>query len=146
MLFASTARRPAVRIPDTDYRHEVTFSEQITFLSVEDLERSAKFYEDVLGLTLVTDQGDCRIYRVAGDSYLGICARPGRTATEGVIVTLVTEDVDGVHGRMLAAGVVCDSPPAYHPKYAIYQAFYRDPDGHLIEVQRFDDPSWKVPL
>lgn len=124
----------------------MTFTEQITFLSVEDLARSAHFYGGVLGLTLVTDQGDCLIYRVAGDSYLGICARPGRTITEGVIFTLVTADVDGVHGRMAAADVVCDSPPAYHPKYRIYQAFYRDPDGHLIEVQRFDDPSWKVPL
>ena len=124
----------------------MTFSHQITFLSVEDLERAAEFYGNVLGLTLVTDQGDCRIYRISGDAYLGICVRPGRTATEGVIVTLVTEDVDGVHTRLEAAGVTCDSPPAYHPKYSIYQAFYRDPDGHVIEIQRFDDPAWNQPL
>ena len=124
----------------------MTFTEQITFLSVEDLDRAADFYGNVLGLTLVTDQGDCRIYRISGDAYLGVCARPGRTSTEGVIVTLVTEDVDGAHTRLEAAAVTCDSPPAYHPKYSIYQAFYRDPDGHVIEIQRFDDPDWKHPI
>ena len=123
-----------------------SFTEQITFLSVEDLSRSASFYEDVLGLVLVTDQSDCRIYRIGGDAYLGLCARPGRTATEGVIVTLVTEDVDGWHIRLSEQEVFCEKPPSYHPKYAIYQAFYRDPDGHLIEIQRFDDSAWSEPV
>lgn len=122
------------------------FSEQITFLSVEDLAHSTEFYEGVLGLVLVTDQGDCRIYRVGGDAYLGICERPGATATEGVIVTLVTDDVDGWHIRLTEHEVLCERAPAYHPKYSIYQAFYRDPDGHLIEVQRFDDPAWSEPV
>jgi len=122
------------------------FTEQITFLSVADLARAADFYENTLGLALVTDQGDCRIYGVGGGAFLGICARPGRTGSAGVIVTLVTDDVDGWHIRLEAAGVECERAPAYHPKYAIYQAFYRDPDGHLIEIQRFDDDDWKVPI
>ena len=39
---------------------------QITFLPVADLNRSAGFYEEALGLSLVVDQGTCRIYRVSG--------------------------------------------------------------------------------
>ena len=118
------------------------FTEQITFLSTEDLERATVFYGDTLGLALVLDQGDCRIFHVGGAAYVGVCARPGRTRSEGVIVTLVTEDVDGWHARLTAAGVVCDAAPSLHPKYEIYQAFYRDPDGHVIEIQRFADPNW----
>ena len=133
-------------LPDTATVAVVqAFSEQITFLSVTDLDRSARFYAEILGLTLVEDQGDCRIYRITGSAYVGICARPGNTESAGVILTLVTEDVDGCHERLVAAGVHIERPPAYHPKYAIYQAFYRDPDGHLIEIQRFDDPDWKHP-
>ena len=122
------------------------FTEQITFLSVTDLERSAGFYEKVLGLVLVTDQGDCRIYRVGGDAYLGLCERTGAAAAAGVIVTLVTDDVDGWHIRLTEQEVFCEKAPSYHPKYSIYQAFYRDPDGHLIEIQRFDDSAWSEPL
>lgn len=122
------------------------FTEQITFLSVEDLARSAAFYGDVLALALVVDQGDCRIFRVTDAAYLGVCTRPGRTKTEGVIVTLVTDDVDGWHNNLVAAGVECVRPPANHPKYDIYQAFYHDPDGHLIEIQRFADPDWAAPV
>ncbi len=124
----------------------VPFDAQITFLAVADLERSAGFYGDVLRLDLVVDQGDCRIYQVTGTAYLGICVRPSATQHDGVIVTLVTDDVAGWHDRITAAGGVCDTAPRAHPDYAIYQAFYRDPDGYLIEVQRFDDPNWADPI
>lgn len=122
------------------------FTEQITFLSVADLDASAHFYGEVLSLVLVVDQGDCRIYRVGEGGYLGVCLRPATVAQEGVIVTLVTEEVDGWHRRLEAAGVVCEHPPRHRPEYGIYQAFYRDPDGHLIEIQHFDDPDWSVPI
>ena len=52
--------------------------EFITFLYVEDLERSDRFYAGLLGLPLVVDQGACRIFRVAAGAYLGVCERPGQ--------------------------------------------------------------------
>jgi len=120
------------------------FDDQITFLPVADLDRSAAFYGEILGLQLVVDQGDCRIYRVAEGAFLGVCLRPERAGSSGVIVTLVSQDVDAWHDRITAAGGNCESPPAAHPKYGIYQAFYRDPDGHLLEIQRFDDTAWST--
>ena len=123
------------------------FSEQITFVAVADLERSRRFYVELLGMQPVEDQGDCLIMCIAGDAFFGICARPQGADPRGVgvIVTLVTDDVDGWHQRLTEAGVECTTPPTGHPKYAIYQAFYRDPDGYTIEIQRFDDADWRVP-
>jgi catechol 2,3-dioxygenase-like lactoylglutathione lyase family enzyme len=123
----------------------MTFDDQITFLPVADLDRSAVFYGETLGLELAVDQGDCLIYRVAARAFLGVCLRPERAKPSGVIVTLVTADVDDWHERIITAGGICESPPAAHPDYGIYQAFYRDPDGHLLEIQRFDDPAWSAP-
>jgi len=123
----------------------VRFDDQIVFLPVTDLARSAGFYGTTLELQLVVDQGDCLIYRVAERAFLGVCLRPDRVASSGVIVTLVSQDVDAWHDRIIAAGGVCESPPAAHPRYGIYQAFYRDPDGHLLEIQRFDDAGWSNP-
>ncbi len=114
------------------------FDAQITFLYVEDLARSAAFYADVLGLELVRDQGACHIYRVAGRALLGLCDHrepdPG-----GTIVTLVTDDVDAWAERLAGAGHEVEGPHA-NERFGLYHLFVRDPDGHLVEIQRFDTP------
>jgi hypothetical protein len=33
-------------------------------------------------------------------------------------------------------------PPTYNERYQIYHLFARDPNGYLIEIQRFEDPRW----
>ncbi|MDH3306259.1 MAG: VOC family protein [Acidimicrobiia bacterium] len=114
------------------------FEQHITFLPVADIDVSDLFYRTTLGLELALDQGDCRIYRIARDAYLGICVRDPAGPSPGVMITLVTHDVDTWHRRLLDAGTPCDRPPTRNERYGIYQAFYRDPDGHVIEIQRFD--------
>lgn len=111
---------------------------QITFLNVADLGRSAQFYGTTLGLELARDQGPCLIYRVAGGAYVGLCDHHP-PEPDGIIVTLVADDVDAWAARLTAAGVEVDGPSASE-RFAIYHLFVRDPDGHLIEIQRFDDP------
>ncbi len=118
---------------------------QITFLPSSDLERSRTFYEEVLGLELVTDQGSCHIYRVTNEAFLGVCIRETVSPTDGVIVTLVTQDVDGWCERVAAAGGTIDRGPDHNDRFGIYHAFLRDPHGNLLEIQRFDDPGWSSP-
>lgn len=121
--------------------------QQITFLYTRDLATTARFYEQILGLTLVVDQGDCRVYRVGGDSYVGFCQR--QTAPQepqGVLLTLVTEQVDEWYRYLEAQGVTFEKPPADNPRYGIYHCFLRDPNGYLIEIQRFHDPAWYEPV
>jgi len=114
----------------------------ITFCYVERIEPAARFYGEVLGLPLALDQGGCRLFQVAGKGYVGVCERPGRPTPEGVLLTLVTDDVDGWHTRLEAAGVPIDEPPRANADYGIYHFFARDPDGYRIEIQRFVDPPF----
>jgi catechol 2,3-dioxygenase-like lactoylglutathione lyase family enzyme len=118
-------------------------SQQITFLYTKDLVSTAHFYEDVMGLDLVLDQGACRIYQITSDSYLGFCCR-GEIVPEhrDVIFTLVTPHVDEWFTYLQSRGVVIDKPPSHNPEYKIYHCFLRDPNGYLLEIQRFDDPDW----
>ena len=122
------------------------FDQQVTFLYCHDLRTSIAFYEETLGLEMVLDQGGCRIYRVSGDAFLGICqVREGRAVQpEGVIVTLVTADVDGWHRRLEDRGVAFETGPQAHADFNIYHCFLRDPDGYLLEIQRFEDPAWPL--
>lgn len=123
----------------------------ITFLYVSDLSRSADFYGVRLGLELVLDQGACRIYRLCGGSYLGICRGDSggkRTAPggEGVIITLVVADVDRWYSELSGAGVEIEAEPEENERFEISHFFLRDPDGYLVEIQRFWDPTWSEPL
>lgn len=123
------------------------FDQQVTFIYVEDLETSAIFYQDTLGLELVLDQGGCRIFKISADGFLGICRcndkRPSSPA--GIIITLVTQDVDGVYEKLKSKGVTFDNPPTKNPDYNIYHCFLNDPDGYKLEIQCFHDPAWPKP-
>lgn len=127
--------------------------QQITFLYAEDAEACWRFYEEVLGLTLVQDQRSCRIYAAApgGRGFLGLCrARAPRASADprvegGVVVTFVAEDVDGWYAQLKAKGVVIPAPPAFSDHYRVYHFFFRDPAGYTIEIQRFDRPDWVRP-
>jgi len=121
----------------------LAIDQQITFLHVRDLAATAQFYEGILGLKLVLDQGDCRIYHVAGSAFVGLCQReqpPGRSG--GVILTLIVQDVDAWYEQLRARGVAFEAEPVLNPKYGIHHVFLRDPDGYSIEIQRFSDPNW----
>jgi catechol 2,3-dioxygenase-like lactoylglutathione lyase family enzyme len=119
----------------------LSVQQQITFLMVKDLGATADYYERVLGMPLAVDQGSCRIYQVVGQAYVGFCERPeSADSARNVILTLVTPDVDAWYERLKGLGVHLEKPPAVNPRYGIYHFFARDPDGYLVEIQRFLDP------
>lgn len=117
------------------------FDQQITFLHSQNLDLTLQFYTEVLGLPLVRDQEACLIFGVAENAYLGFCRHiepipPGRR----VILTLVTDDVDGWYQRLKSRGADLVSQPEANAKFEIYHFFLKDPDGYWIEIQRFDQP------
>lgn len=117
------------------------FDHFITFLPVLDLKATVHFYQDILALPLVRDQGDCKIFRISSSGYIGFCLRSEiPIPSKSIILTLVTNDVDEWFTRMTNNGADVEKPPTYNPKYKIYHAFILDPNGYRIEIQRFDDP------
>ena len=50
---------------------------------------------------------------------------------------LVSDDVDGWHARLTAAGAEIDGPPHVLEQFGIYTFFARDPNGYRIEFQKF---------
>ena len=117
---------------------------QITFLSTDNLAETAEFYERLLGMPLVLDQGKCRIYQVREGAFLGFCERHAPPLEDqGVIFTLVSDHVDDWHRHLTAHAVQIEKEPTYNPEYDIYHCFLRDPYCYLFEIQRFNDPHWK---
>ena len=117
------------------------FDYPLVFFYTRDLAQTARFYEGVLGLILARDQGVCRIYQVGERGYIGFCERESvPDQPEDVILTLVTEDVDAWYARLCDQGVTFEKPPTQNPTYGIYHCFFRDLNGYLLEIQRFDEP------
>ncbi|MEL6348105.1 MAG: VOC family protein [Myxococcota bacterium] len=121
------------------------FDQQVTFIDVLDLDRSHHFYSRLLRLPLALDQGRCRIYTVTSTAFLGVCQRERVQASDGIILTLVTDAVDRWYQRLERAGVPIDTAPTRNDTYRIYHCFVRDPDGWRVEIQRFEDPAWPRP-
>ncbi|ACK68772.1 Glyoxalase/bleomycin resistance protein/dioxygenase [Gloeothece citriformis PCC 7424] len=116
--------------------------QQITFIYTRNFTRSTQFYEEILKLTLWLDQGSCRIYQVTQDGYIGICQgnepkNPLPGQQNNLILTLVTQQVDQWYSYLQQEGINLENPPSFNEKYQIYHFFFRDPDGYLIEIQRF---------
>jgi catechol 2,3-dioxygenase-like lactoylglutathione lyase family enzyme len=121
--------------------------QQITFLAARDLAKTAEFYENILGLRLVLDQGGCRIYETAPNAYIGFChqlstQQQPHAGYDGIMLTLVTTAVDDWHTYLTAKNVPIEKPPTHNPTYNIYQMFVRDPNGYIIEIQSFLDSTW----
>ena len=120
------------------------FDSQIIFLSVKDLKITSSFYENLFGFKLVLDQSLCRIYKTPADSYIGFCERENISVCESVVITFVTEKVDDVFAvlKLKAPDIEIVKEPAYNELYKIYNCFVKDPDGYLIEIQRFETSVW----
>jgi catechol 2,3-dioxygenase-like lactoylglutathione lyase family enzyme len=129
--------------------------QSVTFLYTADPAASRRFYAGVLGLEPELEQGGgaCVLYAAApgGRAFLGLCrARGGRELADprtpgGVVFTLVSREVEAWHARLVAAGVEVLGPPGRSSGPGVYGFFFRDPDGYLLEIQRFEDPAWPAP-
>lgn len=119
------------------------FDSMITFCRTKDMEETHRFYNGLLELPMALDQGRCRIYRVSSGGFIGFCEGTEPDPENTVMITLVTDDVDGWFARIASKGHPVIKAPAMNSEFRIYHCFVRDPSGYTVEIQRFEDPRWK---
>jgi catechol 2,3-dioxygenase-like lactoylglutathione lyase family enzyme len=119
-----------------------------TSLYVDDLDRAARFYEDVLGLGVLTADRRFRAYDVGGRSVL-LVFRRGETLETVRMPGGTIPPHDG-HGPLhMAFAVSGEALPDWEERLrrhgiAIegrtdwsrggHSIYFRDPDGHLLEL------------
>ena len=114
----------------------------ITFLPVSNLEKTIRFYTEVVGLTVWKDMGGCVILD-CGKGYWGFCQYDdGRPLATGTCMSLNCEscaEVDDQYRRLNALGIETQGQPKRHARFPVYSFFFADPDGYLLEFQKIVD-------
>ena len=113
-----------------------------TVIFVRDMAAMRRFYEDVLGLSLLRELSPNWLEYQLGGNTLAL-AKPGLTASDAPTPTgsaslqlafkVLPADVDACADELVAQGVALVSPPTDRA-FGHRTLFFRDPDGNLLEV------------
>jgi len=111
----------------------------IVFIYFNDLARAMNFYEDVLGFTLVIDQGWTKIYQSSTSGYIGLVdsTRGFHKASEvkPLILCFRVPDVDAWYDRLQTQGVPILKDIKNSEELRIRAFLIEDPEGHTLEFQ-----------
>lgn len=120
-----------------------------TALYVDDMERASKFYENVLGLGQIGGDADrLHAYAVAGRDVLLLFKR-GATAEPIYLPAGMIPPHDGSGQNHFAFAIAAEELPGWEKRLAEHDIpiesrahwprggtsiYFRDPDGHLVEL------------
>src|SRR5580698_5183791 len=121
------------------------------FIVSADVERSRRFYTEVLGGRLAFD-GDVT-YVALANTWIIINVGGGQTDDKPTVIletppdpdrtssflNIRVRDIDAVYADWSARGAQFLTPPKQHQ--FVKRCYIRDPDGHLIEVGQTTDPD-----
>ena len=117
-------------------------------LVVSDLERSVAFYRDVLGATLYREYGGTYAVFTFAGTWILLVTGGGPTRDKPDVTfappadpnlvdhefTIRVPDCRGAHDTLRGRGAEFLTPPVDWG--GEIRAFFRDPDGHLIEISQ----------
>ncbi len=113
-----------------------------TVVFVRDMAAMRRFYEDVLGLSVLRELSPNWIEYQLGGNTLAL-AKPSLTAADAptpkgsaslqLAFKVDVAQVDRCAAELVQQGIVLLSPPTDRP-FGHRTLFFRDPDGNLLEV------------
>jgi len=134
-----------LRAPGSTLPAGLGFKATITWLYYQDLPPMQTFYEEVLGLRQVVDQGWAKIYEGSPTGHVGLVdERRGMhrwTETKAVNVSFLVDDIAGWFDYVKARNLFpLRGPAVSDDELGRYRAFVGyDPEGYYMEFDRFLD-------
>ena len=123
----------------------IRIASQITFLYYQNLAAAQQFYEGILGLEKVEDQGWAKIYRVSGTAFVGLVDEAHGSLKaqpeNAVMLTLVVDDVPGWYAYLRESKVKIRQEYGRSDTIQIEYFFAEDPGGYVLEFERFLKPE-----
>jgi catechol 2,3-dioxygenase-like lactoylglutathione lyase family enzyme len=103
------------------------------FIHVQDLERTRRFYVDLLGMGLISEaNGHLRIGEADGFT-VEVEQRPGSDiGASGIEIVIEVDDVDRLAADLRTAGVDITAPA--DQSWGARHAWLHDPDGYRLSI------------
>ena len=137
------AGNAAVRAPKSALPEGLGFTSTITWLYYKDMVAVQAFYDEVMGLRQVVDQGWAKVYQGSRTGFVGLVdERRGMnrsTEKKAVNVSFIIDDLDGWFAYVKEhASFDLRSTAVSHDDLGRYHAFVGyDPEGYFMEFDRF---------
>ena len=120
-----------------------------SILVVSDLERSKRWYLDVLGAGLYGEYGGTSVVLSLGNAWILIVTGGGPTDDKPTVslepptdpdlrdnlFTMRVADCQAAYDELRGRGAEFLTPPVTHGRET--RCFFRDPDGHLFEISEY---------
>ena len=120
-----------------------------SILVVSDLERSKRWYLDVLGASLYGEYGGTSVVLSLGNAWILIVTGGGPTDDKPTVslepptdhdlrdtlFTMRVADCTAAYDDLRGRGAEFLTPPVTHGRET--RCFFRDPDGHLFEISEY---------
>ena len=119
-------------------------NDAVTMLAVKDLGRARHFYEDVLGLEKVDDEGEEVVTYRSGASAINVYRSEYAGTNKATALTWQVDDLDATVGDLKAKGVTFEhyQIPGLRQEGDVYvakdgdfrTAWFKDPDGNILSM------------
>ncbi|MCA9965457.1 MAG: VOC family protein [Anaerolineales bacterium] len=121
---------------------ELEIRATVLWLYYNNLARAEQFYESLLGINLLVDQGWAKVYQVTGSSFLGpVSGEKGMhpaTEQKAVTVSFFTADVNGWFAHATAQpGFRLRTPAVTDESNLVHIFVGYDPEGYFLEWDTF---------
>ncbi len=122
---------------------ELGINSMVTWLYYKDMTGMQRFYENVLGLQMIVDQGWVKIYQVSATGFVGLVDETrgmhSYTETKGVTVSFILDDLKGWFSYVKRhESFELRSKNMEKDEQGRYRAFVGyDPEGYFMEFDRF---------
>jgi len=116
----------------------------LTFFYYKDMARAGEFYEKIMGFELVQDQKWAKIFKAADNAFMGcVDGNIGyhkHDPTKPVMLTVIVDDPDAWYEHFMENGVETLDKPHDDVELNMRIFLLKDPEGYVIEIQKFNDP------
>jgi uncharacterized glyoxalase superfamily protein PhnB len=109
----------------------------ITFFYYDDLEKAAKFYNEIMGFEKIIDVEFAKVYKIFNDTHIGLVdgnigsLKP--TEKKSVMLSMFVDDVDKWYRDLMKKGLNLNPPE--NPDYLDMRVLiFKDTEGYSLEL------------